>query len=358
LYREANKYFPNIAEYSQNLWNFAVFAFDYVRFRFGPKHPFQTYTSRQVNNGIYQMSSDSDIRIALAGDWANGTDVAAKIAELIEQFKPDYSIHLGDVYYVGDSVEVGENFLGIPDPELKWPAGTKATFALNGNHEMYARGTAYFERMLPALGQFASFFCLENEFWRFIALDTGYNSIGWPVIEYFWPPNSALPDELLAWLRNTVKPANDDQRGIVILSHHEYFSRFDDQFPKPAQQLAEFFSRPVLWFWGHEHRMAIYPEYALPGGIKAFGRCIGHGGMPIELPPDPPPHPECPVEFVDDRIYDENLAICFNGFAKILLQQESLSVDYVDVNGQSIFTETWTMQNGALTRIPGGPPQV
>jgi hypothetical protein len=56
-------------------------------------------------------------------------------------------------------------------------------FCLDGNHEMYARGFAYFDRILPALGpmlhgkpcaQKASFFCLENEYWRIIGLDTAY----------------------------------------------------------------------------------------------------------------------------------------------------------------------------------------
>jgi hypothetical protein len=61
---------------------------------------------------------------------------------------------------------------------------------------MYALGgSAYFDRMLPTLGlieggfsqgQKASFFCLENEFWRVIALDTGYNSVGLPLLEYIF----------------------------------------------------------------------------------------------------------------------------------------------------------------------------
>jgi len=60
------------------------------------------------------------------------------------------------------------------------------------------------------------------------------------------------------WLRAVVRPRSDDPRGIVILSHHQYVSRFDHCYPRPGQQLAEFFSRPVLWLWGHEHRLAIF----------------------------------------------------------------------------------------------------
>ena len=69
-----------------------------------------------------------EIRIALAGDWGTGTDEAAEVAALIEAWRPHYSIHLGDVYYVGDPAEVGANFLGIPNPRYqfapcKWPLG-------------------------------------------------------------------------------------------------------------------------------------------------------------------------------------------------------------------------------------------
>jgi len=55
------------------------------------------------------------------------------------------------------------------------------------NHEMYARGNGYFNSILPKMGlrksgadwgdgQWASFFCLENKYWRVIGLDTSYNA--------------------------------------------------------------------------------------------------------------------------------------------------------------------------------------
>lgn len=343
---------------------------EYFSHRIGRKHPFQDYSASGSDNGVYTLQGDAGkIRIALAADWGTGTDEAAHIANLITDFQPHYSIHLGDVYYVGGPVEVDGNFLGIRNPPdsryepCLWPKGSQGTFALNGNHEMYARGYAYFDRMLPTLGpivngvakgQRASFFCLENEHWRIIALDTGYNSIGLPVLEYipFLRPDCALPPALLAWLREAVP--RDDQRGIILLSHHQYFSCFDELYPKPAKQLAEFFSRPVLWFWGHEHRMTIYEEFGIAGGITAFGRCVGHGGMPVDLPPAEPKHSECRVEFVDKRTYpnDENLTIGFNGFAKMVLDANRLKVDYVDVHNLVIFSETWSVNGGVLTRVP------
>jgi len=313
---------------------------------------------------VYKLKEGTEeTRVALAGDWASGTDEAAGVANHIAAFDAHYTIHLGDVYYVGDQDETGENFLGIPNPRnyyepCRWPQGSLGSFALNGNHEMYALGKAYFDEMLPALGvnkggqpqgQGASFFCLENEHWRIIALDTGYQSIGFPVVEYFWPPDCGVPAELLQWLRKIVKP---DRRGTIILSHHNYFSRYETAYPKQAIQLKEFFAaQPVLWFWGHEHRLMIYKEYQMGGGIRAIGRCIGHGGMPIGLPGEVK-DAKCPVEFEDPRLYpnDENLTVGYNGYAALVLRGNELEVRYVDVLGDTVFSEQWSARDGTLIR--------
>lgn len=341
---------------------------EYLLHRIGPRHRFQVYANGNPDQGVHKLKGDhGEIRIALAGDWATGTDEAESVSKLMISFKPHYSIHLGDVYYVGSPHEVDENFLGIKNPRNSyepclWPNGSHGSFALNGNHEMYARGFAYFDRILPALGlmshgkpsgQKASFFCLENEYWRIIGLDTAYDSIGWPLLEYFFRPACALRPEQISWLREIVRPREDDPRGIIILSHHQYYSRYDNWYPQQAKQLAEFFSRPVLWFWGHEHRMAIYEEFGVRGGVRAFGRCIGHGGMPVDLPPGRPKHAQCVVEFTDHRHYpnDENLTIGFNGFAKMSLHENRAMIQYVDVHGATIFSESWVCEDGWLQRV-------
>jgi hypothetical protein len=340
---------------------------EYLSHRIGPRHPFQVYGRGDSDQGVYKMEGGRDIRIALAGDWATGTDEAESVSKQIISFKPHYSIHLGDVYYVGGPHEVDENFLGIKNPRNSfepclWPNGSHGSFALNGNHEMYARGFAYFDRILPKLGlishgkpcgQKASFFCLENEYWRLIALDTGYNSVSWPLLELFIESDCALGREQVKWLRTIVRPREDDPRGIIILTHHQYYSRYDNWYPRPAKQLVKFFSRPVLWFWGHEHRLAIYEEFGVRGGIRAFGRCIGHGGMPVELPPALPRHPECTLEFTDSRHYpnDENLEIGFNGFAQMSLHDNKATIQYLDVDGATIFSESWVVEDGRLQRV-------
>jgi len=351
--------FPYLAMFlPTNLWKWIS---EYVRYRIGPIHPFPDYTHQEQDTGVYPLESDEAsaagvIRVALAGDWGTGTDEAFKIGKRIEDFRRHYAIHLGDVYFVGDPNEVKANFLGIANPRDSftpccWPRGLNGTFALNGNHEMYARGYAYFQLILPRLGlngagapsgQKASFFCLQNEFWRIIALDTGYDSIGIPFVEEFVQPYCALPDQLLEWLRDVVFH-EEDSRGIVLLSHHQYYSCFDDWFTRQAEQMAAFISRPVIWFWGHEHRLAIYEKFQAGGGIEAYGRCIGHGGMPVDLPPATRLHSQCQVEFVDHRKYvsDEDLDVGINGFAQLTFAGNELAVDYVDIDGNTIFAESW-----------------
>jgi len=343
---------------------------EYVAHRLGPRRAFRDYSAASGDLGVYALEGDpgdGEVRVALAGDWGAGTDEAFEVGRQIEGFDPHYAIHLGDIYFVGDRAEARENFLGVPNPKsrfrpCRWPDASKGRFALNGNHEMFARGIGYFDEVLPSLGlknrpggQNASFFCLENDRWRIIGLDTGYNSIGVPFLENLplFQPDCALPDPLVAWL-NEVVFAREDRRGVVFLSHHQVYSRFDAWYPRQAEQVAPFVKQPVLWFWGHEHRMAVYEPFQVPSGVMAHGRCIGHGGMPIEAPQDEP-HPQCRTIFLDSREYpnEEGLKVGYNGFARLVFRGPALDVDYVDLEGAIVFKERFTVDDaGLLTRSP------
>jgi hypothetical protein len=345
-----------------------------MRYWFHKKHPFRDYSAAGNGNGILKI--DDRATVSVIGDWGTGTDEAQDVAERVTQFGPDYTIHLGDVYFVGDQTEIRENFLGertSPYQPVKWPMGKLGSFALSGNHEMYARGNGYYETILPKMGlkqsgaawgdgQWASFFCLENNHWRIIGLDTGYNATGFdwgkmPVLQKSkflrtstaFKPRCTLPEPLLAWLRNTVNP-EADKRGLLLLTHHGCYSAFSDWYQVPAKQLARIIHRPVIWFWGHEHKLAIYDRYSVREGIEAYGRCIGHGGMPVER--GAAPDIECPWIAWDNRRYEngEKIDAGFNGHANFLLDGPKLHVEYVDLNGARLFTEDWSveLQSGAL----------
>ncbi|HLM24998.1 MAG TPA: hypothetical protein VK274_08070, partial [Pyrinomonadaceae bacterium] len=94
------------------------------------------------------------VKIALVGDWGSGdwTDgaVDCPALEVITQVKsqaPDYTIHLGDVYYAGtagflDSDEEVTNFVN------SWVSGSQGSFMLNSNHEMYSGAQGFFGKGL------------------------------------------------------------------------------------------------------------------------------------------------------------------------------------------------------------------
>src|SRR5581483_933723 len=164
------------------------------------------------------ISMGNDCRLAIAGDWGTGTDEAARIAELMTQNVCDYTIHLGDIYYVGDEPSIQENCRGIRqtngyDP-VTWPRGANGTFAMNGNHEAYAKDGAYFTWIRKYLNQSSSCFALYNDYWCIIAVDTSYNSegipwIGWLAEERGWSPlmpSCKLPEECMQWLMSDVEP--------------------------------------------------------------------------------------------------------------------------------------------------------
>lgn len=353
------------------LWQWIT---EYLKNRIGPRHKFQVYEGSE-DVGVYKLGDDSliggmpdansEIRMSIAGDWGTGTDEAAEVASMMNAFAPHYTIHLGDVYYVGAKNEVEENCLGQMNARrsfipCRWPLGSVGSFALNGNHEMYALGDAYFDVFLPTLGlrpsvgsdpggQRASFFCLQNDFWRIIALDTGYNSVGIPILEYIFSPSCKLRKEELQWLQGRLN-WEGDTHGLILLTHHQYCSAFDAEYPKIAEQLSKVIDRPVLWFWGHEHRMAVYGKFASDGGIQAYGRCIGHGGMPVGTDPDLK-RPERSLVAYDNRRYPspENITVGYNGFVNLTFRANQLCVEYRDLKNNLLLSEDWQTVNGSLT---------
>jgi len=115
-----------------------------------------------------------------------GDNPAARhIVNVVRKQNPAIAIHLRDIYYgYGGVKSECESFLQLwplqtnsQYPEIGVPPGT--SFALNGNHEMHSGGEAYFNAMLKAFGQPRPFFCLENDNWRPVGLDTAY--AGWQI---------------------------------------------------------------------------------------------------------------------------------------------------------------------------------
>jgi hypothetical protein len=345
--------------------NLFGFAWHYIKSRFGPRHAYQAYP-RNGDSGVYRLQSSiparEGISIALLSDWASDTAESDTVAHLVARYAPDYTIHLGDIYFVGTPKEIEVNFTA---PHASWYYGASGSLALSGNHEMYSNGDAYFQHLLPAMyvqqgevrkTQQAGFFCLENDHWRIIGIDTGYTSVGRPFLEVLSPPDCHLREEQIAWLRDVVKIGNpEDKRGVVILSHHPYISAFREQYHRPAEQLQELMgsaSREIIWFWGHDHRLVVYNKAQYGKGPVAYGRCIGHGGLPVEIK-----MPDSEEDIQKIMLYDRRVRkairrhqLGYNGFVKLNLQGAQLTAEYRDLEDSCMIEEQWEVDttNGQL----------
>jgi len=334
------------------------------------RYKYSTYKGTD-DSGIYPMKNhrgSDEVSIALLSDWATNTQESDDIARDADTRNPDYTIHLGDTYYTGTEKEVEENF----GAQGWWRNGRCGAFALPGNHEMYSNGKAYFTSLLPKMGiddgahripQKAAYFALENEYWRVIGLDTGYYSLK-GLFGLAANTELQLHNEQIDWLKNVVH-LEKDMRGIILLSHHQYCSAFvkrdkndkvfsDDEFQNPAVQLAKLIGpgRPVLWFWGHEHRMSVYGCYQGKDGIKAFGRCIGHSGMPTEILSDANMFrtddyrkqvgESRKLVLFDNRFREtiDDTSVGHNGYVLLRLNKEKLIAEYYDEKNK-ILSEEW-----------------
>jgi hypothetical protein len=202
-----------------------------------------------------------DARVAIFGDWGTGRYGAPAIARSIAENPKRYSLvmHLGDVYYSGDDNEIKERLLDV------WPrvAGADSR-ALNGNHEMFTGGHAYFRDVFRDFGQKASYFAYQNDDWILAGLDTAY-------------ADHDLHGEQAAWVQGLSDRAGD--RRLILFSHHQPFSLLDKQGPRLVAKLGRLLETGKIfaWYWGHEHHCILYDAHPAWG---MRGRCVGHGGFP------------------------------------------------------------------------------
>ncbi|GAU82935.1 metallophosphoesterase [Bosea sp. BIWAKO-01] len=213
---------------------------------------------RPAGSGVALMPDKA--RVAVLSDWGTGLYGApASAASIRRQGGYDLLLHLGDIYYSGTQYEANDRFLRV------WPTDAgKISRALNGNHEMYSGGFAYFDDILPAFGQEASYFAFRNEHWLLVGLDTAHT-------------DHNVDDKQAAWLNSLVRDAGG--RKIVLSSHHQPFSRLDEQGPKLQTALSDLLQSKAIaaWYWGHEHDCVIYDRHPSFG---LLGRCVGNGGIP------------------------------------------------------------------------------
>ncbi len=354
--------YPRTSAFLQ-FWRWIV---PYVRHFVLPKVAYRSYLEDRF--GVFRLETPEHgvLRIGVASDWATGTLESELVAENIAAGKPDCTIHLGDVYYVGGGAETRENCRGETRggyAGVSWPLGSQGAFALMGNHEMYSGGWGFFRHFLPILGlrgadgairqpQAASYFCLETDHWLIFGLDTGYHSGGVPALGSLpWAAGLGFLDidgrfdrRMMAWLERTVarfEAGPEGKKSVLVLTHHPPFSRFEPPFERPVSQLAElafFRGREMVWLHGHEHRLAIYQRQRLMGALTLHSRCVGHGGMPVLETKVTKPEPS--LLYYDPRLHpiddqDEQTLVGFNGHVNLCFEGRALTIEYCDIQGES-----------------------
>jgi 3',5'-cyclic AMP phosphodiesterase CpdA len=304
--------------------------------------------------GVVAIAPNS--RIALVGDWGTGMQSAVSVLNQIKQQAPNFVVHLGDIYYSGTPTECSLHFLNILDQVLDRAHSKIPVFTLAGNHDMYSGGIGYYA-LLPQLNaapyqQKASFFCLratDNSF-QILGMDTGlhdYNPLSVNDVVTF------LESDEEKWHLARIE---EFPGRTILLSHHQLFSAFSKIGPSAAdgssnpcnpQLLASYkkfnaSGKVKAWFWGHEHNLCIYEEYA---GLK-YGRCIGHGGIPVlaggaDDPYAVPEGMQNPPLLVPNTKISNDGETYAHGFALMTLSGADLKVEYYQDQGTAlVYSET------------------
>lgn len=272
-------------------------------------------------------------RLIIVGDWGSGLPRAVAVGQqmrkVLEQGRDagldQHVIHLGDVYYSGWQREYEKHFLP------SWPVRVEeadkfGSWNLNGNHDMYAGGHAYFDYLLAdprfARQQGSSFFSLSNSHWDILGLDTAYEDEG-------------LEDPQAEWIARTLE---NSSRKSMLLSHHQLFSAYEKPCEPLRKKISPFLERhPVdVWFWGHEHRCVLYKEHQ---GVKN-ARLIGNGGVPVYMTHREDEALKEPAIYEYRKFIDGGFEKwAYFGFAVVDLDGKKAAVRYIDEFGTEFKNE-------------------
>jgi hypothetical protein len=265
-------------------------------------------------------------RLIVVGDWGTGipraVHVSARIRDALRagraEGREQHVIHLGDVYYSGWAREYEKRFLP------HWPvtaaeADEIGSWSLNANHDMYSGGYGYYgtllrDRRFRAQEQ-SSFFSLVHPGWRILGLDTGWDDAG-------------LKDPQAEWVAEQSRQARQAGQKLLLLSHHQLFSAYEDGSEKVRKKLRDVLDGGGVhaWLWGHEHRCVLYRPH---GGLR-FAACLGHGGVPVYMKrreSDPLP---APADY-EYRARRDEWALF--GFAILDFNDDRIDVRLIDENG-------------------------
>jgi hypothetical protein len=272
-------------------------------------------------------------RVYLVGDWGSGVKRAKKVSDrirtmmLAERTREQHVVHLGDVYYSGWPEEYEEHFLA------NWPVkpgeeSQYGSWCLNANHDMFSGGHGFFDYLLRD-ARFAgqggkSYFSLETSHWQLLGLDSAWTE-------------GSLAGSQVEWVVS--RRTQHSGKKIMLMTHHQPFSSFGESSYPDLEAILE--RVPVTaWYWGHEHRFALYRSRP----TLKYPRLLGHSGVPVwrDAPwkfwtgktPDE-------VSYVSKKSFRSGIeSFLLFGFAVLDFEGDSISVRYIYENGDEEVPET------------------
>ena len=274
-----------------------------------------------------------DVSLGLVGDWGTGfyrnapnVAPAENVAGLLAQLMPDYSFHLGDVYYTGLPED---NLTQFPPTEGKhfldiWPRARLSTFALNSNHDMYPGAYGFFGEALASpkfeAQQQSSIIWLENTHWIILGLDSAY-SASWVGLYG--------EGHLEQFQLDLITQAASTGKRILLMCHHNGLEEVGTTKRHLWNQIVKALDgAEAWWYWGHAHLGTVYTK---TDGI--YPRCSGHGGIACGRAEDV--LNSSAVEWCEEKnAGDPDIAVrVMNGLTHITLNGRTITEVFFDEKG-------------------------
>ncbi len=291
------------------------------------------FPEHSVNYKTIEMGDNATI--AVIGDWGAGywtkNSPPEAVAKVIRNMKPipDYVIHLGDVYYAGTTKEEKECFSDII------PKGSKGTFALNSNHEMYSIAIPYFETISKSpfgSQDNSSYFALENDNWIITCLDTAFFA---SVEKFFLTGSLGKSNSQVTFLENMVAKAETADKKLIIMTHHNGFEgkglKKTTEIWKEINDIISKYIRQnkLFWYWGHAHC-----GYSCSEVSNILGRCVGHGSIPWGKGSDFVIGAGSNLNWFENKTQtEEGSTLLMNGLMTIELQGSTIKETFFDQTG-------------------------
>lgn len=244
------------------------------------------------------------VNIAILGDWGTGDATAQAVMSAVTALKPDYIVHVGDVYYAGTPSAATPNSsyyfaLGEETANLLnvWPSAYAGkSFTLNSNHEMYSGANGYFYEALKAqvngtgsvfsAQEGSSCFTLQYGGWTILCLDTAFMS---SCIDAFMSGSIGGSSGTQGkWIQSL---GLDPAKTIVLTHHNGFAPDCSSASPLWAEIRGALNGDPYAWYWGHVHNGIVYnapitiPAVPRQPGLttNTLTRCLGHAALPYGI---------------------------------------------------------------------------